>query len=147
MDDKGESDWRVLPSPPPAGCYALPSLAADDVRADGTDRTFHPKECEWFASLRCCSAMKHLLCLGGSVGLPAVDCSVGFVATIAQRATGSGGQNKKAAAATSGGAAAVGETVKVAAKAAGGAGVGVTLAAGAQGLYLMSLYRPLPEAR
>ena len=34
-----------------------------------------------------------------------------------------------------------------AAKAAGGACVGVTLAAGAQGLYLMSLYRPLPEAR
>tara|TARA_B100000795_G_scaffold198325_1_gene152206 strand:- start:459 stop:602 length:144 start_codon:yes stop_codon:yes gene_type:complete len=36
---------------------------------------------------------------------------------------------------------------RTAAKAAGGAGVGVTLAAGAQGLYLMSLYRPLPEAR
>ena len=64
--------------------------------------------------------------------MPAVDCSVGFVATIAQRATGSGGQNKKAAAATSGGAAAVGETVKVAAKAAGGAGGAVAAAVGTE---------------
>ena len=36
--------------------------------------------------------------------------------------------------------------VRTAAKAAGGTCMGLTVAAGAQGLYLMSLYKPLPEA-
>ena len=38
-------------------------------------------------------------------------------------------------------------TARTAAKAAGGACMGLTFTAGAQGLYLNSLYKPLPEAR